>query len=88
MLSIFDLAHAVNTEGNASTDDLDTINGGNLGDRLTLVASNSNRTVVAKDGTGNLVLGGDRTLDNTSDVLVLEKRGSSWHQVSFNDLGS
>ena len=88
VLSIFDLAHAVNTEGNASTDDLDTINGGNLGDRLTLVASNSNRTVVAKDGTGNLVLGGDRTLDNTSDVLVLEKRGSSWHQVSFNDLGS
>jgi len=81
--------HAVDTQSDAATDDLTTINGGQLGDRLMITAADSARTVVAKDGTGNLVLGADRTMDNVVDTLVLERRNDgNWHQVSFTDLGA
>ena len=74
--------HRIDTESDAASDDLVTINGGSLGDRLMIVAADDARTVVAKDGSGNLVLGADRTLDSTAETLVLEKRGDgNWHQL-------
>ena len=74
--------HNVDTESDAATDDLDTINGGAEGTILHFSPTNASRTVVAKDGTGNLRLAGDFTMDNSTDVLTLIKTGSNWFEVS------
>jgi hypothetical protein len=63
--------HRIDTEADGAADDLDTINGGTDGAILVIRAENDARTVVAKDGTGNLQLAGDMTLDNTQDSLTL-----------------
>ena len=60
----------VDTEGDASTDDLDTINGGKIGQLLILRARNSARTVVVKDA-GNLDIEGDFTMNHSRDCIVL-----------------
>lgn len=80
--------HAVDTEADASSDDLDTINGGYQGSLLTLRAANSTRTVVVKDGTGNIASNGDFSLDNTEDMILLQKVGSSWQEISRSDNGA
>jgi hypothetical protein len=74
--------HTVDTEGDASSDDLDTINGGTEGDILILRANNDGRTVVVKNFTGNiLVAGSDCSLDSVYDVLVLTFVGAVWVQI-------
>lgn len=79
--------HTVDTESDASTDDLTTINGGTAGQLLTIKAANSARSVVAKDGT-NLKLAGDFTLDNAEDTLTLISNGTNWSEVSRSNNGS
>jgi len=74
--------HIVDTEGDAASDDLDTINGGKLGQLLTLVVADGARTVVMKDGTGNLKLSGDFSLNGTDDAITLLYTGSYWVEVS------
>lgn len=78
----------VDTEGAAATDDLDTISGGVSGDVLILAAVNSARTVVCKDGTGNMALSGDFSLNNTEDRLVLMYEGTTWFELSRSDNGA
>lgn len=73
---------SVNTEDGDPTDDLDTINGGNPGDILILVATDTDNSVVLKDGTGNLALNGDLTLDDTADTAVLIYHGSAWRELA------
>lgn len=64
--------HRIDTESDAATDDLDTINVGADGRILFLRAENAARTVVLKDGTGNLDLGGkDISLIDTEQVVAL-----------------
>jgi hypothetical protein len=63
--------HTIDTEAAAASDDLDTINGGSDGDILVISAANSARTVVARDGIGNLQLNGNMSLDNAQDTLTL-----------------
>jgi len=64
--------HTIDTEADAATDDLVTINGGADGDVLYIRAVNAARDVVLKDGTGNLELdGSDITLDNTDPYICL-----------------
>ena len=63
--------HNVDTEADAASDDLDTINGGVDGMEVVLRANNDGRTVVVKDATGNLQIAGDMTLDNTQDTITL-----------------
>lgn len=72
--------HWVDTEATAATDDLDTINGGYDGRRLTLFAANASRDVVLKDNTGNLRLNGDFLLSQIQDSITLMYRAgdSSW----------
>lgn len=77
--------HEIDTAGDAASDDLDTINGGENGMMLTIVAADSARTVVAKDGTGNLRLNGDFSLDHENDTLTLIYNGSNWLEVSRSD---
>ena len=74
--------HQVDTQGDASTDDLDTINGGTVGQILILRAQNDSRTVVLKDGTGNLKLSGDFSLDDLDDTITLIYTGSNWVEVA------
>ena len=74
--------HNVDTESDASTDDLDTINGGVVGQIVILRAADDGRTIVCKDGTGNLKLSGDFSLTHTEDGIVLIYDGSNWIELS------
>ncbi len=78
----------IETEGAAASDDLDTINGGNIGDIVMVRAANDARTVVVKHGTGNIQLSAatNKSLTNSWDILVLVfQADNNWHQVEFND---
>ena len=86
--------HTVDTEGDASTDDLTAINsytgdtsGFATGQILILRANNASRTVVVKD-TGNLKLAGDFSLDNNNDTITLIWTGSNWAEISRSDNAS
>lgn len=80
--------HTVDTESDAASDDLDTINGGTLGAILVLRAANTARTVVIKDGTGNIHNSGDGdfSLDDTEKVWVGVYNGTDW--IGIGDGGS
>lgn len=73
--------HTVDTESDGATDDLDTINGGVAGQILVLMAENGARDVVVKDGTGNLALAGDFTMDTTDDTITLMWVGAQWVEL-------
>lgn len=74
--------HKIDTEAAAASDDLDTINGGAAGELLILLAANGAHTVVAKNGTGNLLLAGsDFSMDNADDRLVLISDGTNWLEL-------
>lgn len=64
----------VDTEADAASDDLDTITATNAidGDIIVLKAAGDARTVVIKDGTGNIACGADFSLDNTLDRIMLQ----------------
>jgi len=68
--------HFVDTAADAATDDLDTINGASDGNILFLEAEHTDRTVILKDGTGNLQLGGDIYLTATGQVVALLYNGT------------
>lgn len=78
--------HEVDTESGAASDDLDTIvvTGIPDGSLLVLQAESSSRDVVLKDGTGNLRLGGDFTMNHAEDVILLLKVGTVWYEVASN----
>lgn len=76
--------HTVETEGGASTDDLDTIGGGTEGDVLAIRPANGSHTVVAKNATGNLRLNGDYSMDEAVSTLTLLFDGSNWLELSRN----
>lgn len=82
--------HDVDTEADAASDDLDTINGGTDGMRLVMRANNSTRTVVVKDGTGNIQCAGDMSLDNNQDTIELVYDGTltAWLEISRSDNGA
>lgn len=75
----------VDTESSAASDDLDTISGGATGDLIVIRAVSSSRTVVLKDGTGNLALNGDFSCDNAEDSILLRNTGSGYAEVSRSD---
>lgn len=74
-------AHRIDTEGDAESDNLDTINGGSDGMVLLVRAENAAHTVVVKDATGNIELAGsDISLDDTDQYVLLLYDGtlSKW----------
>jgi len=83
--------HTVDTESDAATDDLDTITGGNDGQILIIRAENTARTVVIKDGTGNIETpdGTDILLDSTEKTITLEYDAAltKWLVASSPSLG-
>lgn len=82
--------HSVDTEGDGASDDLDTINGGVDGMTLVIRADNSGRTVVVKDGTGNIKGPGDVTLDNLEDTcsLIYDATNSAWLVTGSSNNGA
>jgi hypothetical protein len=79
--------HRVDTEGEASTDDLVNINGGTDGDTLIIASATTSRPVVVKSDTGNIRCGTDRTLNSSNDRITLQKFGDNWIMLSFADNG-
>lgn len=82
--------HTVDTEAAAASDDLDTISGGTDGARLVIRAVNSARTVVVKDGTGNVQCAGDFSLDNAQDTIefIFDGALSVWLELGRSDNGA
>ena len=81
--------HSIDTESDAGTDDLDTINGGGDGDIIIIKAENAARTIVVKDGTGNLRTAGDFSMDNSTDTMMLiNSGGSTWLELSRSNNGA
>lgn len=80
--------HRVDTEADAATDDLDTINGGTEGDILIIRAENDARTVSVTEA-GNIVLSAAPfALDNVQDTLTLLYDGTNWLEISRSDNGA
>lgn len=80
--------HLVDTEAGGATDDIDTINGTVAGHMYVFRAANSARSVVFKDGTGNLALSADFTADNSQDTLTLISDGATLYEISRSDNGA
>ena len=81
--------HTIDTESDAASDDLDTINGGTAQEEILLVAANTARTVVMKHGTGNIRTpdGNDISLDSTDKYVRLFYDGSNWFVVGGTGAG-
>lgn len=84
--------HTLDTEGDAASDDLDTLGTGSVpdGHRLTLIAANTARTGVIKHGTGNIFLVGDAdfSLDDDEKSISVVRNGSNWYETGRNIGGS
>ncbi len=77
--------HSVDTEADAASDDLDTINGGVENMRLTLKPNRSDHAVTLRDGTGNLALAGDFVMNGQEDYIELAyntERAAFWYEIS------
>jgi hypothetical protein len=72
----------VDTEGDASSDDLTTISGSVVGVILVIRPAHTDRTVVVKDGTGNIKCVGDFSMDSNEDMMTLICTGSNWHEIA------
>lgn len=85
-ITVTGVNHTIDTESDAASDDLDTINGGVDGQILIVRAENAARTVVIKDGTGNIETptGEDITLDEVEKTVMLKYDGatSDWHVIA------
>jgi hypothetical protein len=84
--------YAVDTEGSAATDDLDTINGGNQGQFIILGNTNAARSVVLKHNTGNIFNPGgiNITLSATTDrvTLTYDSTLAKWIVIGVNSVGA
>ena len=80
----------IDTEGSASSDDCDTISqpAGQAGEALVIAkCTHFGRDVVVKDGTGNLYLAGDFSLENVVDTITLigVSSGAGYYELSRSD---
>lgn len=84
--------HRIDTEGDAASDDLDTISGGTAGQKLIIRAENTARDVVIRHnggGTGNIRTydGNNITLDETYKAVELIYDGTNWLVVGVTSGG-
>ena len=80
--------YKVDTEGAAATDDLAVINGGSIGDIITLSTVSASRDVTVKNDNAQIVCGADFTLSTAYDTITLIKRattGTSWITIAKSD---
>lgn len=91
VITVTGVYHTVDTESDAASDDLNTINTGVDGQILILRPDNTARTIVIKDGTGNIETndGDDITLDTTEKnvSLIFDGTLSKWLVISSKIAG-
>lgn len=80
----------IDTEGGASTDDLDTLTAPSwltIGEDIVITPANSARDIVIKHGTGNIYCpgGADQTLNYNTESAVLKWTGSRWLLLSAHN---
>ena len=84
-ITVTQTRHKVDTEADAASDDLVTINGGATVNMIVLRAEADGRTVVVKHGTGNIWLQGkaDISLDDLEDGILLfwDSTNSKWFDI-------
>jgi len=90
VITVTGVNNRVDTEGDAASDDLDTINGGENGMIIILRAAHSSRTVTVKHLTvpsGNIQCGTDFALDNEADTMMLmySDQYAVWLELARND---
>ena len=82
--------HTVDTQADASTDDLDTITATNIlsGGLLMLASENAARIVTLKHGVDNIVLVGgiDVALGALTTFILLRYDGSNWNEVKWESV--
>lgn len=78
-ITLTDLYHNVDTQGDASTDNLDTINGLATGKFAMLRANNAARDVVLTNGVGNIltVIGNSIVLNDTTKLVFVFHNGTN-----------
>ena len=87
------LCHKIDTEGDASTDNLDWIDGYGYGRLLTLQSETSDRDPTLRDeqgGNGTLNMAGDFTLTSYTDSISFVGRfadGTTWVEISRSNNG-
>ena len=82
VITITQSFHTIDTQSDAASDDLDTISGGRNGQEIKITPASGARTVVLKDGTGNLQLAGDFSMASLFDTCTLILRGANWAELS------
>jgi hypothetical protein len=77
--------HTIDTESDASTDDLDTITATNAvdGTLIAILPANTARTIVVKHNTGNIktTSGEDIELDSTDKYFAAIYFGTTWYEL-------
>lgn len=73
----------IDTEGNAATDNLSTINALANDQRVTLRIADTARKITIKNAVGNIRTGTDIVLGNVNDVATLVFNDSVWRLESF-----
>ena len=78
--------YVLDTEGSAATDDLDTINGGAIGQQIMLGSSSAARVITVRDvaSPGNIRLdaAGNFALNSPEDTITLYYNGASWLEMA------
>lgn len=82
--------HSIDTEGDAASDDLDTLTATGLtaGHVVIFKAENTARVVTFKDGSGNLLLNGDYALNATDRTITLLYDGTNWRELARSVTGA
>jgi len=79
--------HTVDTEDDAATDDLDTINGGRAGELLLIKPIHADRSIVIKNG-ASILSGTDFTMNNIADAMLLYGISSGvWYPLTKYNAG-
>jgi len=76
--------HTIDSEADAATDDLDTVNGGAEGEVMLIRPADGARKIVVKHNVGNIWLPGaaDISLDNANAYLMLVYSGAKWVAIA------
>lgn len=82
--------HTIDTENDAASDDLVTINGGAEGEVILIRPADGARTVILKHNTGNIwsMSGYDVILDDADDYSILVYSGSKWTIMGGSGAGT
>lgn len=75
--------HKIDTEGDAASDDLDTINGGSEGEVQVIRSVSSARVVRVRTGMGNIEMTADVILDEVGKMLTLIHDGTNWQALNY-----